>query len=71
MQSSLRMTPFDSTEMVLSIRVHLKILMTSGSGESKMAGRTYPRGNRSAALGAALGAAQVSPLKPLAARVLA
>ena len=72
MQSSLRLTAFDSIELVLSIRAHLKILMTSGSGESKMTGRTYPTGtDRSAALGAALGAAQVSPLEPLAARVLA
>ena len=71
MQSSLRLTAFGSVEVVLSVKAHLEMLMNSGSGESKMAGRTYPGGNRSAALGAALGAAQVSPLEPFAARVLA
>lgn len=44
MQSSFRLTAFDSTKLVLSIRRDLKILMTSGGGESKMAGRTYPTG---------------------------
>ena len=35
---------FDSIELVLDIEADLKLLMTSGSGENKMAGRADPVG---------------------------
>ena len=66
-QSSLRLPVFDSIGLVLDIKADLKLSMTSGIWKKQDGGQGRPRGNRSADLGAA----EVSPLDPFAARVLA
>ena len=43
-QASLRLPVFDRIGLVLDIRADLKLLMTSGSGENKMADRADPAG---------------------------